>query len=249
MTKDTSEPGPAGRLLAEIAPLTGPERMRHLGLYAREHRDGHLLAETAAGMDALDQPGLGAHLALAARDTDLVARYLNGPDEDLRHSVLCRTPGLPLPDGVLEELLDDASHRLRRTLYSALYRGHREAVADRLLPVVRERHGEEEATALLPACSTPTVDEHLDGLAHRVWDWGRLARRHPGPLLARLERELDTDQNPARCSCRSCAAVPNPTALSPPSAGPAASSTPEGTPGSTPLATRRTRTAAATCGA
>lgn len=198
MPKDTAEPGPAGLLLAEIAPLTGPERMRHLALYAREHRDSHLLAEAAAGLDALGQPELGAHLALAARDTALVARYLNGPDEDLRRSVLRRTPGLPLPDRTLEALLDDASQRLRRTLYPTLYRGRRARAADRLLPVVRERHGEEEATVLLPACSTPVVDEYLDGLAHRVRDWGRFARRHPGPLLVRLERELDTAQSPGR---------------------------------------------------
>ncbi|MGW5876049.1 HEAT repeat domain-containing protein [Nocardiopsis terrae] len=196
MPKDTPDHGPARRLLAETAPLTGPARMRHLARYAREHRAGPLLAETTAGLDALGQADLGAHMALAARDTGLVTGYLNGPDEDLRRSVLRRTPGLALPDRVLEELLDDAPHRLRRTLYTALYRDRRTEAADRLLPLVRERHGEHEAAVLLPACSTPAVDEHLDGLAHRVEGWSRLARRHPGPLLTRLERELDTAPDP-----------------------------------------------------
>lgn len=198
MPQNTPEPetGAARRLLAEIAPLPGPERMRHLARYALTHRGSPLLAETAAGLDALGHSDFGAHLALTARDTGLVTGYLTGPDQDLRRSVLRRSHGLPLPDRVLEELLDDAPHRLRRTLYVLLCRGRREEAADRLLPVVRERHGEAEASMLLPACSTPVVDEHLDALAHRVRAWGRLVRRHPGPVLVRLERELDSSPSP-----------------------------------------------------
>ncbi|MGW8438094.1 HEAT repeat domain-containing protein [Nocardiopsis sp. NPDC055879] len=192
MPEDIPENGPARRLLADVVPLTGSERMRRLALYARQHRHGPLLAETVSGLDALDEPALGAHLALAARDPALITRYLNGADQDLRRSVLCRTPGMALPDQTFEALLDDASHRLRRTLYVVLYRDHRTTVADRILPLVRERHGEREAASLLPACSTPTVDAHLDELAHRVEGWSRFARRHPDPLLRRLEREKDT---------------------------------------------------------
>ncbi|WP_017587023.1 HEAT repeat domain-containing protein [Nocardiopsis ganjiahuensis] len=199
MPQNTPEPetGAARRLLAEIAPLSGPERMRHLARYARTHRDSPLLAETAAGLDALGRSAFGAHLALAARDTGLVTGYLTGPDQDLRRSVLRRSHVLPLPDRALEELLDDAPHRLRRALYAFLCRGRREALADRLLPVVLERHGEAEASMLLPACSTPVVDEHLDGLAHRIRAWSRLVRRHPGPVLVRLERELDSSPSRA----------------------------------------------------
>jgi HEAT repeat protein len=196
MSIDTPESGPGGRLLAEIAPLTGPERMHRLALYARTHRDEPLLAVTAAGLDALGQPAFGAHLALAARDTALLSGYLTGPDQDLSRRLLSRCHGLPLPNQVFVEILDNASYRLRRTLYTALYLGRRTEAADRLLPVVRERHGAGEAVLLLPACSGAVVDEQLDELAHRVEGWNRFARRHPRLLVARLERELDTAQNP-----------------------------------------------------
>ncbi|HJE59667.1 MAG TPA: HEAT repeat domain-containing protein [Nocardiopsis listeri] len=198
MPEDTPDNGLARRLLADIAPLTGPRRMRHAALYARENRYDPRLSETLADLDVLGEAELGAHMALAARDPDLVERYLNGPDEDLRRFVLARTPGLSLPDRIFEELLDDASHRLRRTFYSVLYRDHRTTVADRVLPVVRERHGDHEAGRLLAACSTSTVDAHLDDLAHRVESWSGFARRHPEALLTRLERERDTARNRER---------------------------------------------------
>ncbi|WP_166021623.1 hypothetical protein [Streptomyces chilikensis] len=53
-----------------------------------------------------------------------------------------------------------------RLLSALLSSRRRTALAERLLPRVREAWGDHEAARLLRACSTPFVARHLPSLAH-----------------------------------------------------------------------------------
>jgi hypothetical protein len=186
-------PHPADALLADVESLPYPHRMRELALRARR------LAGTAELTGILSElSGRGAyerrtalHMAMAARDLGFVAAVLAGPDMDLRRAALRAVRTLPVPDEAAEAVLDDAPTALRHAFYRTLLHGRRQALADRLLPSVRERWGGRDAAALLPACSGPVVAEALPGLAHVVVAWKALGKRHPHAVLDAAEAELE----------------------------------------------------------
>ena len=86
--------------------------------------------------------------------------------------------------------------RIPVLFYRTLLHAGRSALADRLLPEVRERWGDREAAALLPACSGPVVAGALPGLAHAVGAWRALGRRHPGPVLDAAEEMAASAAHP-----------------------------------------------------
>ncbi|MBA8952722.1 hypothetical protein HNR61_004368 [Actinomadura namibiensis] len=192
---------PAAReLLAHVEPLPHPRRMRELALHARTHAGtpylSALLGELSAGGPYERRTAL--HLAMAARDLPYVADVLSGPDMDLRRAALRAVRTLPVPDDAVARVLDDAPYGLRRAFYKALRHGGRCALADRLLPQVRERWGDREAAALLPACGPEAVARELPGLAHAVTVWRAVGARHPGAFLDQAERELTGAGHPLR---------------------------------------------------
>ncbi|MEV6110623.1 hypothetical protein AB0M28_38875 [Streptomyces sp. NPDC051940] len=183
----------ASALLRSVAPLPYPQRMRELALFAwRGAADPEftaLLAELSA--QGRYERRTALHLAMAARDLGFVAAVLRGPDLDLRRAALRAVRTLPVPDDDVARVLDDAAPReLRRALYATLRHSRRDALADRLLPRVRERWGEAEAAALLPACRPQTVDRLLPELAHAVVAWRALSVRHPLAVLDDARREF-----------------------------------------------------------
>ncbi|GAA3937736.1 hypothetical protein GCM10023085_18850 [Actinomadura viridis] len=182
----------ADELLANVEPLPYPRRMRELALHARRLAG---TPELTALLDELSGRGpyerrTALHMAMAARDLDRVAAVLAGPDMALRRAALRAVRTLPVPDEAAAAALDDAPSGLRRAFYRTLLHSRRTALADRLLPAVRERWGDREAAVLLPACTGPVVARELPGLAHAVVAWRTLGRRHPGPVLDDAEREL-----------------------------------------------------------
>ncbi|XVQ15295.1 hypothetical protein ACQP1W_23045 [Spirillospora sp. CA-255316] len=181
----------ADQLLTGVEPLPYPRRMRALALHARRLAGtpelAALLSELAARGPYERRTAL--HMAMAARDLDHIAAVLAGPDLDLRRAALRAVRTLPVPDEAAEAVLHEAPTALRRAFYRTLLHARRSALADRLLPAVRERWGDREAAALLPACSGPVVAEALPGLKHAVVAWRALGRRHPGPVLDTAEEE------------------------------------------------------------
>ncbi|MGY0236705.1 hypothetical protein [Longispora urticae] len=166
--------------------------MRHLALYAR-HAAGtpaftDLLADLARGDRYLRRTAL--HLAMAARDLSFVEDMLAGPDLDLRRTALRAVRTLPVSDEACTRALQDAPTDLRLALYRALRHSGRRNVADLLLPGVSTRYGDQEAAALLPACTTATVAARLPGLVHAVTSWNALVKQHPSTVLDTVEREL-----------------------------------------------------------
>ncbi len=163
--------------------------MAHLAAYARSRAGTPELAATVQQLHTHGHGRLSLHLAMVARDLDTVAAYLRGPDPRLRRAALRAVRTLPVPDEAVVPVLDDAPTALRLALYRTLYAARRSVLADALLGRVRAEYGDTEAVALLPACTPETVNGQLPDLVYAVRSWHRLARRHPGPLLALLSRQ------------------------------------------------------------
>ncbi|KAB2352724.1 HEAT repeat domain-containing protein [Actinomadura rudentiformis] len=183
--------------------------MRELALHARRHRGSpafrSLLGELAAREH--DERRTALHMAMAARDLTHIESVLAGPDLRLRRAALRAVRTLPVSDDAAAAVLDDAPTDLRRAFYRTLLHGRRETLADRLLPEVRERWGEREAGALLPACSADVVAEMLPDLAHGVTAWRALGARHPIAFLDAADRDLRQAAYPNRLLKRSRAAL------------------------------------------
>lgn len=186
-----AEPTPrsASRLLSALDECSVSERMRALALHARDHGPTPELARLLAELTDSGHPRTALHMAVAARETGTVARFLAGPDHDLRRQALGALRTVAVPDDAVAPVLHDAPTGLRRCLYRTLYLTRRHELADYLLDRVRHEHGDREAAALLPACSPQRVTGQLPELCHAVGSWRRLARRHPDILAGFLEEQ------------------------------------------------------------
>ncbi|MFI6576412.1 HEAT repeat domain-containing protein [Nocardiopsis sp. NPDC050513] len=176
----------ATQLLQSLDHLAPDVRMRRLALYARDHAGTSHLSVVLRRLDADGHARIALHMAIAARDTATVARYLAGPDHALRRAALRAVRTVPVPDEAVLPVVEDAPTGLRRALYRTLYDGRRTALAERVLDRVGHEYGDADAAAVLPACPTAAVARRLPDLAHAVRSWRRLARRHPDALLGML---------------------------------------------------------------
>lgn len=171
-------------LLASLDPLSYRERMRRLAQWARSAPDR---AEVCA--DLREQSSYERQLALfaamVARDTAGITAALGDPQPSIRIVALAAAlrAGIPTGDHVDRPVIE------RRRVYRALGRRHMPDVADALIIEVRAEFGDEEAAALLPACSADTVRALLPDLEHAL-NLERLVRWHPGPLLDRVRERL-----------------------------------------------------------
>ncbi|MEU3306672.1 hypothetical protein [Nocardiopsis sp. NPDC006832] len=185
--------GSAIELLHHLSPLSRPDRMARLARYALGHSGTPHLTALQRELDEHGHGRLALHMATAARDLDLIAPHLAGPDPELRRAALRAVRTLPVPDEAVRPLLTDASAGLRRALYRTLFTARRTTLADSLLDRVRAEFGDQDAAALLPACTPDTVTRRLPDLAHAVSSWRRLARRHPDTLADHLAERI-TDE-------------------------------------------------------
>ncbi|QLQ34944.2 hypothetical protein [Micromonospora robiginosa] len=158
--------------------------MRRLADWARTAPDR---ARVCA--DLRDQGAYERHLALVAamvvRDDDAVAAATRDPHPALRTTALAAALRLGRPPGDLA----DRPAADRRRIYRVLRRRHTPAVADALITEVRDRFGDDEAAALLPACGADTVRASLPDLEHAL-DPERLVRWHPETVLASTRERL-----------------------------------------------------------
>jgi hypothetical protein len=161
------------RRAADLARDLDPDRRRSLlaDLAAREPYCRHLAVTVAAATGEQD------HLVAALRD--------NHPS--VRRHVLSTT--MP-PDDALAAVIEDGAWADRRLIYTALRRGARTALADRLLPLARQRWGDAEAARLLPACGADVAAEALSTMAYAVVSWPALTDRHPDVVIGHVTAEL-----------------------------------------------------------
>ncbi len=178
----------AERLLAEIATLDPDERVRYVvalsrGLDAGER--GPLLAELGSG--EAHAARLAVVMAVAGGDRAHLAVAAHSPHPSVRAGAL-RAP--QLGEDVLAAVLADGPLADRARVAVRLRRGGHEDLADRLLPLVRERWGDAEAAGLLAGCSEQVVTASLADLGYAVRGWAALTARHPGAVVAHAEAEL-----------------------------------------------------------
>ncbi|MGW0434554.1 hypothetical protein ACWDV4_18695 [Micromonospora sp. NPDC003197] len=171
-------------LLVSLDPLSYRQRMKLLVEWARTAPDR---AEVYA--DLRSRGSYERHLALVAamatRDTDGIEAATRDPYPSIRavalHAAL-RT-GNPIPSSL------ELSAMERRRIYRTLRRLNAPETADALLPEIRSHYGDEEAAALLPACSPAIIHALLPELEHAL-NLERLVNRHPGLVLDRAGARL-----------------------------------------------------------
>ncbi|WP_306316587.1 MULTISPECIES: hypothetical protein [unclassified Streptomyces] len=180
----------AARLLADLDPVSYPERVREAARRAGELAASGELGAVTAELNAGGpyERSVCALLACAGRDADRVASHLADPDPFVRGHALRAAQGLDVPDAAFEAALRDASEAVRRGILGFLSAGRRPALADRLVDEVRAAWGDVEAARLLPGCSEGVVARLLPEVLHAVRGWRSLVRRHPGVLLDVAER-------------------------------------------------------------
>jgi hypothetical protein len=143
-----------------------------------------------AAVDAGDsyERHIGLHLAVVRRDLVAVERALADPI--LRRRALSASIRLPVSDRALTALVEHSTPRDRAAVYGVLRRSRRHALADALVPRVRERYGRAEIARLLPACSPETVERWLPFVGTDPTLLRRLARTAPTVVARHLTSEL-----------------------------------------------------------
>ncbi|MFE2329476.1 hypothetical protein ACFXD5_37185 [Streptomyces sp. NPDC059385] len=193
----------AEQLLAAVAPLPHPARLRLTAVTARRLADCDELRSLLVDLEARGPYGrrLAALAALVGGDVPHLAARLADPDPVVRRYALRGARRLPVPDRAVETAYDDAPAVVRSDLARLLCEGGeggegggRSALAERLVPRLRADYGDRDAARLLPGCSPEFAARMLPELAAAVpfEGWGRLGLRHPLALLDHAERELAT---------------------------------------------------------
>ncbi|AGL15789.1 hypothetical protein [Actinoplanes sp. N902-109] len=171
-------------LLTALDPLSYPARMRHLARWAATAPErAAVCAELRAG-NAYERH-LALTAAMVAGDAEGIRAATQDPQPSLRAAALVAAlrTGTFVPAGI------DLSAMERRRVYRTLRRLRAPEVADALLAPIRAAYGDEEAAALLPACSPDLVRDQLPDLEHAL-NPRRLVRRHAEPLLERAGQRL-----------------------------------------------------------
>ncbi|WP_158841223.1 hypothetical protein [Saccharothrix deserti] len=182
----------ARRLLKAMDRLPYGDRQRLLARTARE-------LAASADLDVLlrDLDGRGEferrvalQIAYVAGHRAYVEQCLSVDQTPVVRRAITAAIRLDLPAEVFLARLPHLPAALRQTLYNAVRRRQRSALAERLLPLVRDLFGDHEAAGLLPVCSPAVVAEALPDLEHAVTNWTALGRRHPTVVLDFIDAEL-----------------------------------------------------------
>ncbi|TDD71813.1 hypothetical protein [Actinomadura rubrisoli] len=165
--------------LAGLRRLSGDPALAALldGLAGRGHYERSLALFTASAVR--DEASL-AHIAAATRD----------PDAELACEAIRLGVRFGVGPGPFLDRLGDAPAAVRSALYEAVRKWRRSDLADALVDAVAGRWGDEEAAALLSACSPGVAAARLDALAHAVPNWKAIGHAHPGLMLDHAERRL-----------------------------------------------------------
>lgn len=180
------------QLLAALEPLSYPNRLKHLARTVRSLPPGDeltsLLMELASR--GTYERRLAAFAALVGRQLDFLAERLTDRDPVVRAYALRAARTLPLPDAAIEAAYEDASADARQRLSAVVLASGRTALAERLVPRLRERWGDHAAAKLLPVCSARFVAAALPELSYAVESWTKLGLGFPDQVLDHVEREL-----------------------------------------------------------
>lgn len=178
---ETPAPLPSAAALIARADTMSVGRCRTvLFEFGREHRHHPGLPGLLADLTAHSSFGARSSLTIAesAGAAGHLAALLDHADASIATAAFIVAAKLPALAPAIETALPSQSKAVRHTAYGALRKHRNEALADRLLPAVQERHGREEAARLLSACSNDRIATELPVLAAHVTAWSTFARPH-----------------------------------------------------------------------
>lgn len=182
----------AADLLDTLDPLSHPQRMRELASWVGRLDDRRTLRAVLDELEDGDpyERRLAAVAAAVGRDAEWTGAHLADEDAVVRGHALRDARALGVPDEAYEAVFTDAPAAVRRQLVRAIVADRRTALADRLVPALRDTWGDTEAARLLPGCPGATVEALLPELGRSLTCWSSLGHHHPGPVLDRAEQEL-----------------------------------------------------------
>lgn len=172
-------------LSEQLDALPYPKRIPALlDLLRAEAEPQTRIAELASGGPHERFLAVTAAAALGLRP--VVVQTVRDPDSSVRAEAVKHALRQGWTTG--GELLADAPPVLRHLILRLLRR--HPGSGDELIDEVRQRYGDREAAALLPACTAATVTRLLPGLARSIGSWKVLARRHSAAILDWAEAGL-----------------------------------------------------------
>src|ERR1700742_3163287 len=179
-------------LSARLDPLAFPARQAVLAATARALPGSPTL--TALLAELAVQPGAArlwaVMMAIVADDQTYLRSCLTSPDLGVAEAAVNHCVQRGRHFEVIVDALPTAPMAWRRSLYRALRANNKSDWAGRLLPSVRERFGDHEAAAVLPACDADTVTELLPEVDFAGPNVAGLAPPHPAVVLGHLRRRL-----------------------------------------------------------
>ncbi|WP_413035071.1 HEAT repeat domain-containing protein [Paenibacillus xylanilyticus] len=182
------------QLLVELDSLGYSDRMKRMALLGRQHTGD---ANYSALLVSLLESGTAyeAHLALTGagvvNDARAVTLALQHPKAGVRGRAARLLPEVVTePDFSIESEIALMSYHCRRQLLRSIVNTYHQDWAERLLPLVLNRWGAQEASLLLAVCSEETVRLRLPELGYALLNWRLLTKYHPDLVGAYFKNAL-----------------------------------------------------------
>ncbi|MGX6601448.1 hypothetical protein ACWKSP_04815 [Micromonosporaceae bacterium Da 78-11] len=173
------------QLLDRLDPLPYRARTRALAVWARTATDRREVCADLRAAGSYER-----FLALTAATVAGDAAGVDAALDDPLPAISAAAWQAALHVGRLPATDLDLPSVQRRRIYRSLRARRVTAIADALMPQVRELYGDREAAVLLPACGTEVIRRLLPALDHLV-NLTALARRHPDLVLDHVALRLE----------------------------------------------------------